>query len=363
MRVDGRGAAQLVVPAGRRMASAELQHVLEGMALWLQKTLNRLLGAHATAPLPVEMPELPASISLPLQGMVWQVYTWRREGRVSLKAEIFEAGAPRSIPLPQLGEVSDSSTVTRLARDRALDDQLSFPTILASMPASTPPLHGSVPISTSSKQAKTDNAYLLYGHDGEVQQQAVAHCQSPLRAVADAGGQYFEKTTRRDPTQAHVSVHEKLCSPTSMLLAASPPAGGRLILTGPVDEPSFIPAACALLQRWLQRAADGALERRLLWWAERLEIPVGRVTVRSQRSRWGSCSSRGDISLNCVLLLLPVALVDHVCLHELCHRRHMDHSPRFRDFLARVAPHWALREHELDRAWRHLPGWAVWREE
>jgi predicted metal-dependent hydrolase len=91
--------------------------------------------------------------------------------------------------------------------------------------------------------------------------------------------------------------------------------------------------------------------------AEERGFVVEGFSVRSQRGRWGSCSRRGAISLNMKLLFLPEDLSDHVLLHELCHTRHMDHSPAF----------WALmREHDRDSesknrllrvASKHVPAW------
>lgn len=89
------------------------------------------------------------------------------------------------------------------------------------------------------------------------------------------------------------------------------------------------------------------------------------VHVRDQRSRWGSCSrGRGGaaaphVQLNWRALLLPLPLLDHLCLHELCHLRQMNHSDAYRAELARVSPDWARLERGLSRAWRELPFWAL----
>ena len=130
--------------------------------------------------------------------------------------------------------------------------------------------------------------------------------------------------------------------------------GRRLVVRGDVEDP----AACqAALKRWLLRKARAVLVPRLLMLADERGFVVEGFSVRSQRGRWGSCSRRGAISLNMKLLFLPENLSDHVLLHELCHTRHMDHSPAF----------WALmREHDRDSesknrllrvASQHVPAW------
>ena len=67
----------------------------------------------------------------------------------------------------------------------------------------------------------------------------------------------------------------------------------------------------------------------------------------------------GRISLNWRAALLPLPLLEHLCWHELCHLRHMDHSPAYRAELARYSPHWPEQEKALNDAWRDLPWWAL----
>jgi hypothetical protein len=88
-------------------------------------------------------------------------------------------------------------------------------------------------------------------------------------------------------------------------------------------------AAREALCRWLGRRAKKELVRRVRDIAQRHGFTHGDVTVRQQRTRWGSCSRTKNISLNARLLLMPAEAVDYVVLHELCHTRHLDHSPRF----------------------------------
>lgn len=89
--------------------------------------------------------------------------------------------------------------------------------------------------------------------------------------------------------------------------------------------PSFTPQE-------VQSLADKALELippRVAYFAQRLGVTYGNITIRNQRTKWGSCSSKGNLNFNCVLALVPPWVLDYVVVHELCHRKHMNHSPDF----------------------------------
>ena len=81
--------------------------------------------------------------------------------------------------------------------------------------------------------------------------------------------------------------------------------------------------------------------------------------LEAQRPGTTPDSPEGRISLNWRALLLPVPLLEHLCWHELCHLRHMNHSAAYRAELARFSPRWPEQEKALNAAWRGLPWWAL----
>ena len=89
-----------------------------------------------------------------------------------------------------------------------------------------------------------------------------------------------------------------------------------------------------------EQAAKG-LPERIARFAPLVGVSYGRVTVRPMRSRWGSCSSDGSLSFNCLLSRCPAEVADYVVVHELCHRKEMNHSPRFWAEVARILPDYA----------------------
>jgi predicted metal-dependent hydrolase len=92
------------------------------------------------------------------------------------------------------------------------------------------------------------------------------------------------------------------------------------------------------IERYLRELAARELPVRVLELAALHQLPVRRVIVRSQRSRWGSCSRRGTISLNWRLVQTPIFVRDYLVLHELAHLKEMNHSQRFWNELARLCP-------------------------
>ncbi len=80
------------------------------------------------------------------------------------------------------------------------------------------------------------------------------------------------------------------------------------------------------------------IPQRVKHYAPLIGVEYGRITVRNQKTRWGSCSSKGDLNFNCLLMLAPPEVIDSVVVHELCHIKEMNHSRRFYAEVLRVYP-------------------------
>ncbi|WP_407429247.1 M48 family metallopeptidase [Treponema sp.] len=88
----------------------------------------------------------------------------------------------------------------------------------------------------------------------------------------------------------------------------------------------------------IKRQAKKIIPERVAYWAEKIGVTYGRISIRLQSTRWGSCSANGNLSFNCLLVLMPGEILDSVVVHELCHRRHMNHSKEFYEEIDRVFP-------------------------
>ena len=95
------------------------------------------------------------------------------------------------------------------------------------------------------------------------------------------------------------------------------------------EELSSLPAFTAQEIRALADRALQAIPPRVYHFSKLLSVTYGRITIRNQKSKWGSYSSQGNLNFNCLLMLCPPAVMDYVVIHELCHRKEMNHSPRF----------------------------------
>lgn len=105
-------------------------------------------------------------------------------------------------------------------------------------------------------------------------------------------------------------------------------------------------AADPLSPDQIKELADVALRvlpERCRYFAGIMGVSYGRITIRNQKTRWGSCSSKGNLNFNCLLMLAPPEIRDYVVVHELAHRKEMNHSPRFWKEVEKVLPDYRQR--------------------
>lgn len=117
--------------------------------------------------------------------------------------------------------------------------------------------------------------------------------------------------------------------------------------------PPVQPMTQTQLRELAHRALD-IIPKRVAHFAPLAGVTYGRITIRNQRTRWGSCSAKGNLNFNCLLLLCPTEVLDYVVIHELCHRKQMNHSPLFWQEVERLCP-----DYRAHRDWLQKNGAAL----
>jgi predicted metal-dependent hydrolase len=129
-----------------------------------------------------------------------------------------------------------------------------------------------------------------------------------------------------------------------------------LVISGESGRPQPLKDA---LRRWLVARARIVLADHLADCAREFGFTYGRLSIRRQRTRWGSCSARGTISLNCCILFQPPEVLRYLLIHELSHTRHMNHSRAFWQCVARCCPDYRKLDRQLLDGWRRVPSWLL----
>jgi predicted metal-dependent hydrolase len=88
------------------------------------------------------------------------------------------------------------------------------------------------------------------------------------------------------------------------------------------------------------------IPKRVEYYAKIMDVSYGRITIRNQKTRWGSCSAKGHLNFNCLLIMCPTEVLDYVVVHELCHLKEMNHSKNFWRLVKRFCP-----EYEQYKKW------------
>ena len=96
-----------------------------------------------------------------------------------------------------------------------------------------------------------------------------------------------------------------------------------------------------------RKEARRRITERAAYFAEKMGVDYGRIAIRAAKTRWGSCSARGNLNFHWKLILMPPAILDYVVVHELAHRIEMNHSPRFWAQVERILPDYRERRRWL----------------
>ena len=96
----------------------------------------------------------------------------------------------------------------------------------------------------------------------------------------------------------------------------------------------------------LREKAREIVTERVRYYAPIIGITYGQIAIRTQHTRWGSCSSKGNLNFNCLLAQVPSEILDYVVVHELCHRKEMNHSEKFWREVEKVIP-----DYKVKRKW------------
>ena len=106
------------------------------------------------------------------------------------------------------------------------------------------------------------------------------------------------------------------------------------------------PLSSEEIEKLVQKALQ-VLPEKVEHYARIIGVTYGRITIRNQKTRWGSCSSKGNLNFNCQLMRLPEELQDYVVVHELCHRKEMNHSSDFWKEVEHIMPDYQERRARL----------------
>lgn len=109
-----------------------------------------------------------------------------------------------------------------------------------------------------------------------------------------------------------------------------------------------------LLEDYYRQYARRLLTDKTAYWATRIGVTYNRIAIKSQKTRWGSCSAKGNLNYNWHIIAADETLIDYIVIHELCHLRHLNHSPAFWKLVASHCPTYLDCRARLRRQGSHL---------
>ncbi len=130
-------------------------------------------------------------------------------------------------------------------------------------------------------------------------------------------------------------------------------ATGCLYLNSNIE----VTTAFELLRNWLKKKGNQHIPKLINCYSKKYQLPFGSLSIRLQKTRWGSCSTEKNISLNSKLLLLPPETTHYVIVHELVHTVHLNHSPNFWRMVKSFIPNYHQHLIELKKIEEQMPNW------
>lgn len=120
------------------------------------------------------------------------------------------------------------------------------------------------------------------------------------------------------------------------------------------SDPASAPLSDSERRRYIHMARE-IFTRQVRFYADRMNVSYGRISIREQKTRWGSCSSAGNLNFNWRLIFAPPAVLDYVVVHELAHRKEMNHSAAFYAIVEQVLP-----DYRSSQKWLRENGHQLW---
>lgn len=129
---------------------------------------------------------------------------------------------------------------------------------------------------------------------------------------------------------------ELLCEKTEQ----KPECRNKLMLHTVSFEPKAVERQ---IREWYKKQATGYITKRVEYFRTQIPGEVESITMENRKTRWGSCSNKGELTFNQRLMMAPPEIIDYVVVHELCHLKHMDHSPQFWKAVGNILPDYRER--------------------
>lgn len=238
-----------------------------------------------------------------------------------------------------------------------------------------PKLAKRIPKYTVRESAKAKHVNLRLSNSGQLEV-VIPHGfdRAEIPAIILKHERWLERATQRleqrQPTAPHLAKEElpskiELRAIAQEWMVEYTPAPVTQIRMSELDESVLIlwgntaneSLSKMALHRWLTRKAEQQLEPWIRRLSEDIDLPFAKASFRGQKTRWGSCSSQKNISLNYKLLFLPAPLVHYVFVHELAHTIHMNHSHEFWELVGQKEPDYRKLDRDLNDAMQYVPRW------